>query len=260
MDKSILKRFTEDLLPVGVLEVVWPDAQQPFVPRHAKTIAEKFDWELIGMCFVCGPFKTGKYHIIDGQHRKDAVFKKFGADETIPCRVYPALDKAHAAWLFNQINDQRRRPRKIDLFRTAVTSGSEPEASIAKVVKSVGMTVGPSGIMGVGALINVFKLGGASLLGQSLVSIREAWGTDIAKTADASVIRIFAGFLHAYGDADMGRLVSVIAKQYTLGRFLGTVKSISDMQRVSTTEAGIAMLVRTYNTGLRVGKGRLADY
>jgi len=253
MDKDILKKYKEDLLPVGLLEVVWPDAQQPFVARHAKDIFENFDWELILTTFVCGPFKNGKYHIIDGQHRKHAVLKKFGAEETVPCRIYPAMDKSHASWLFNQINDRRRKPRPLDLFKTAVTAGSEAEVAIAKVVKAAGFTVGPTGLKGVAALAQVQKLGGDKLLGQTLIAMRAAWGDD-AKTADASVLRVFAGFINKYKDANLANLCTNAAKQYTMARFLGTLRSIAKMQSIASTPAGIALLVRIYNTGRRVGK------
>lgn len=251
---KMLELFKEDLLPVGLLEVVWPDAQQPFVPRHAQSIIDAWSWELLGEIIVCGPFKSGKFHICDGQHRVFAVSKLFGPKESVPCRVYSALDKAHAAWLFNQINLRRRRPKLLDIFKTSVTSGAEPEATIARVVKLQGLSIGPGNLMGVSALTFVHKLGGEKLLAQTLISIRETWGRDIVKSADATIIRIFASFLHAYKDATLPRLHATVAKQYTIGRFLGTIRSISDMERISSTVAGVNMLVRIYNTGLRLGK------
>lgn len=254
MDTESLKKFKEDLLPVEKLEIVWPDAQQPFVPGHAKSITETFNWELVGEIIVCGPFKNGKYHICDGQHRVAAVRVVCGDKETVPCRIYPGLDKAHAAWIFNQINMRRRRPRKVDLFKTAIAFKQEPEFSINKAVHAAGFSIGPGHLMGVGALENIFGLGGAALLGQTLVALRETWGQEAAKTADASVIRIFGGFIKAYEDASIARLCACVEKQFTLGRFMGAIKSISDMERISTTQAGIRMLVRAYNTGLRVGR------
>ncbi len=252
--KEFLQFFKEDLLPVGQLEIVWPDAQQPFVAKHGDGIAEDWSWELLGTIIVCGPFKNGKFHIIDGQHRVYAVQKLFGPKETVPCHVYATLDKTHAAWVFRKINVGRRKPKLIDIFKTAVTANSEPEVTIARVVRAIGFNVGPGGITGVSALAMVHKLGGDKLLSRMLLAIKDTWGVDEAKRADATIIRIFAGFIHAYKDASLLRLQASIAKQFTVGRFLGTVKSVASFQRISSTQAGIDLLVRTYDTGLRAGK------
>lgn len=252
--QEILNKFKEDLVSVGKLEVRYPDAQQPFVPKHAKYIADHFNWELVELVKVSGPFKDGKYHIIDGQHRVDAVLQKYGVTESIPARIYPQMNKAECAELFRLINDNRRRPRRLDLFRTAVTAGAEPESTIWKVTKQAGYTIGPKHITAVGGLETVHRMGGELLLAETLTIIREVWGADLTQKPDAPILLAFGRFLSEYPDASRNRLVTNVAKTYNPVRLLGTMKSVAQMERCSSTVAGLTTLVRVYNTGLKQGK------
>ena len=252
--EQILSRCKEDLIPCGMLKVIWPDSQQPFVPRHATKIAEEFSWELVGEVMVCGPFKDGLYHVIDGQHRVHAVEHLYGPLESVPCKVYPPMDKARAAWLFRQINANRRRPNKLALFKTAVTAGHEPEVLIAKTCKAIGYQIGGTGISSCTALEWVHKQGGDKLLVETLVAIRETWGQEQTKNPASAVIRSFAAFLKAYPECNHKRLFEVVCRQYTLPRFEGAIKSNSAVTGSAATTSGTDILVRTYNAGLRTGK------
>jgi hypothetical protein len=255
LNKSdILKLVKSDLLPVGQLEVLWQDAQQPFVLSHGRRIVDDFSWELLGEPIVMGPFKSGKYHICDGQHRIYAVREKYGLKETIPVRVYPPMDKGHAAWLFHEINSRRRRPAGMSLFKTAVIAGQEPEASIAKAVKSCGFSIGGNGIKGISALQYAFRLGGAKLIQEALVCLTGTWGPEETAHIDAATLKSFTTFLHDYPHADRKALCTKVGKQFTAARFLGAVRALSDAQKITTTAAGTDTLVRVYNLGRKTEK------
>lgn len=253
--KEILKQRKEDLLPVGLLDVIWPECQQPFSQKFSDSIADNFNWELLGQIVVCGPTKEGKYHIADGQNRAGAVKKRFGPRETVPCIIYPG-DKGHAAWLFHQINLRRRKPKKLDLFRTAVIAGQEPESTINKAVKAVGFSVagGANGIEAIRAVESLYRMGGVKLLAETLVSIRETWGSGEPRATDAIVISSFGAFLHSYSEANRKRLYINVAKEATPTRLIGRVRTSSDGNGITTTQAGKELLVRIYNSGLKSGR------
>lgn len=249
----------EDILPINKLEIRWDDAQQPFVQKHGDNIAKDFNWELMNQVYVTGPFSNGKYHIIDGQHRVYAAGKIGGEKECVICRVYPPMDKAHAAWLFHELNSKRRKPQALSLFRTAVTSGHEPEATISKIVKGVGFAIGSSSssnhnISGIKALEYVYRLGGSDhpkLLCNTLVAIRNTWSADEPSVTDSIIIRSFGLFLHSFPEAKLKRTQENVCKTYTPSRFVGAAKTGADAKLIHTTQAGCDVLVRMHNQGLR---------
>lgn len=250
------RTFHEDLIPVAKLQVVWPESQQPFYKKHADSIIKSFNYDLIGVIIACGPFKDGRYHIIDGQHRVAAVTQIYGPTETVPCHVYHDLTKQQAAQLFHDLNSKRRRPAALDLFRTAVTSGQQPEMNINKTVQEIGFTVGrgANGITAVESLRYVYRLGGTDgrgLLLGTLLAIRETWGLDNEEAREAAIIQAFGSFLHAHPTADRKRLYANMSKRYTASRFLAAVKTASESLMTNRSQAGRELISRIYNAGLR---------
>lgn len=258
-DRELLRSFRDDLVPVGKLKVRWIEAQRPFSPRKAKGIADKFNWELLGEVVVSGPFADdGLYHIIDGQHRSWSVDSVFGRLETVPCRVYPEMSQARAAWLFRELNSNRTKPLAIDMFRTAVTAGNEPESSIARIAKEAGYGIGNSSlnnIPGVRTLDIVYRADGdGALLKRALLAIRETWGRGAPGATDAIVIRAFAEFLRRHPEVVRKRMHQVVAKKFTPSRFVGQARTASKINDLAAHEAGTEILVRTYDQGLSTGR------
>ena len=256
-DKSV---HTTKYIAIRDLSVVWAQAQRPLDTKWSKKIADAFDDELFGELAVTLPNGNGKYHVIDGQHRVDAYIKAFTSkdgvkpmDDQVPCHVFNAANPVEAAKLFGKLNSMRKRPQPIDLFRVAVTAGTEPEASVHKILKSAGYKVSQakhdSCIAAVAAPVAVYKTYGGDTLRFLLHIIQRIWGRD-PDAVTANMIRGFGAFVAEWPHADWNRLVDRISKAYTPGRFDGAAKALRDALGGTTADAVKERLRRSYNEGL----------
>lgn len=102
--------------------------------RHVERIAADFDWDLFSVVDVApaeavegGPDVTGKYAIIDGQHRVHAA-ALVGIDK-VPCRVVATARRGQAR-AFARINGDVTAMTVWHLYRAALAAG-EPWAVAA---------------------------------------------------------------------------------------------------------------------------------
>lgn len=250
---------TTKWIRVKDLDVVWAQAQRHLDEKRAAKIAEEFDPDMFGVLSVTKVGDNGMYHVIDGQHRRRAVQILWGETEMVPCNVFDASSPARAAEIFDAMNTSRKSPQAIEIFKVRVTAGTEPEASVNKIITGLGYHVANASKMdgalrAVTACVSVYKRFGAAGLRDALFVIQGTWGK-AQESVDANMIRGYAEFLATYGERiDRQRLVDRVAKQYTPGRLMGAAKSAREMFRGSVSENIGKVLVSTYNHGLRSGR------
>lgn len=154
-------------------------AQRDYNPRWAADLAAKFDVEEMGNPTV--NHRDGAFHIIDGQHRIEALKLWLGEgkweERSVECRVYEGLSDQQEAEKFLKLND-RLKPHSFDEFRVAVSAGRETEAEIARIVGEMGLKISraKSGIAATGTLKKIYVSGGQEALARTLIIIREAYG------------------------------------------------------------------------------------
>ncbi len=139
-----------------------------------------FDLDQIGFPILSE--RGGRFFIIDGQHRIEALKHWLGEGwetQKIACKVYQDLTEKDEAELFLRYNDIRQ-VRIYDKFNVGVTARRPEEVEIKKVVEAQGLHISASktagGIGCVGTLRKSFKRGGSENLGRSLRIIRDAYG------------------------------------------------------------------------------------
>lgn len=154
-------------------------AQRDFNPKWAAELAAKFDVEEMGNPAVNQ--RDGAFHVIDGQHRVEALKLWLGEgkweDRSVECRVYDGLTDEQEAEKFLKLND-RLKPHSFDDFRLAVTAGRETEAEIARIVTEMGLKISRAGngISATGTLRKIYLRAGQEVLARTLIIIREAYG------------------------------------------------------------------------------------
>lgn len=244
-------------VPVKNLSVVWRQAQRDLDERWVKQLSESFDPDLFGTLTVTLPNGNGIYHVIDGHHRTCAIRALFGEDEKVPCNVFEIDDPARAAQMFDKINSNRKHVTAVQTFKVRVTAGSETEVAVDRIVRSCGLRIAPAsvdgGIRAVNACVSLYKRFGGEAFRLALKLICDTFGKDSDAT-DANIIRAYT-LLYAQhtGHFDRARMVERVAKQYTPGRLLAAGRAGKEMFSGKTPECIAAILVKTYNHGLRSG-------
>lgn len=256
-----LKAFKEiKWIPIKNLSVVWTEAQRPLNSKHAQMIADSFDPEMFGTIAVTKPNGHGVYHVIDGHHRKVAVEKLWGADESIPCQVFDAEDPARAAQLFDHINSGRKAPSPLELFKVRVAAGNELQVGVNNIVLKCGYTATghqANSIACVAALEAVYHTHGPVVLEATLRLIKKIWGGDDVTAVCANIVRGIGSFLSEYRHADMERLVQAMANKYTPARLQGAAKTAREMTGGNISTAIKELMVTTYNATVRSEKAKL---
>lgn len=242
-------------IAVKNLSVIWAASQRDFDPKHSKRIADAFDPEMFGVLSVTLPNGEGIYHIIDGQHRKDAVQQLFGENEKVPCVIFNARDPSRAAVLFDKINTARKAPRPIDRFRVRVTARYKDECGVARIINQAGYTVGAGGgknvIRCVDACIAIYKTFSPPVLAETLGVIRSTFGDD-QNAVDAKLVRGYGKFLGSFaGNVDMKRLIEVVQQRFTPGKLVSAAKAASEINHTNISSGIAHVLLQHYNKKLR---------
>lgn len=237
-------------LPLSGLRIIWQESQRPLNKKWAAEIAENFDPELFEPPIVTKPNCKNESHIIDGQHRVAAARQALGEDQEIPCHVYEFDDPAKAADMFSRINEKRKKPHQIEMFRTKVTAGYADEATVNRIVNSQGYAVGygsQSEISCPAALLHVYRRYNGDVLTQTLSTLSAIYGTAGAMVANH--IKGFGAFLSEYRTANLARLVKMVRKRYPdHTQLAAAIKQHKDLTNIpGSDKAAMAVLVAAYN-------------
>ncbi len=155
-------------------------AQRKLRPARVDALLASFNPDLLGVLAVNRV--NGKYHAVDGQHRRAALIKWIGEgweEQQVECAVYDGLSEQEEADLFLWLNNTLAITC-IDDFRISLTAERKEAVEIAAVVQGVGLNVAgvgaPGGIYCVGTLYKVYRRGGHAVLRHALTIIRDAYG------------------------------------------------------------------------------------
>lgn len=203
--------------------------------------------------------KDRSYHVIDGQHRVEALKAMDMLDEKIECLVYEGLSLAEEAMLFRQLNNTRQ-VQPIDRFRIRVVEGDPVACQINDLLNAYGwkITTGQrasGGFAAVSAAERVYR--GPKGIEQNLGLLRDtidiivkSWGMD-QSGAKAEILRGIAAVLKEYGDkVDKAKLIRELSK-YGGGprRLLGVARGLRDMRGGSVSDAMSETVITIINKG-----------
>lgn len=238
---------------------VHPEAQRELRPARVKYITENMNLDAIGVVTVVDAGR-GRYLIVDGQHRWQALLALGLGDWPVHCHVYSKLTDAEAAQLFRDLNNTNRRSAWDD-FSKGVIAGDEECVGISKIVEGEGLKVsdqvGDAKVCAVAALIRTYRSAngtGDEHLRSVLRVSREAWG----EQADAFNGHIIDGLgkllLRHNGELDQDALVRKLAKvPGGPAGLIGKAQARREFEggSVATNVAGVATAL--YNRGRRSG-------
>lgn len=242
-------------IPVGQISVVWAAAQRALNETTVGSITESLDPDAFGTLLITLPNGAGIYHCIDGQNRREAVERLWGAKEMVPCQIVNVTDPARAADLFSKVNSGRVKPDAISRFAVSVTAGYAVETEINDLFKTLGYRVSnqraEGTIRAVVACISVHKRLGIATLRDTLLILSSCWGR-APEVTDSQLIRGVSQFLSVYGhQADHRRVVDRISREYTPARLLGAAKALKSLTRGSVADNVTSLIATSYDVGLR---------
>lgn len=194
--------------------------------------------------------------IIDGQHRCEAVSRKWGPTATVIAHVHHGLSVSEEAALFYRLN-QRRNLRPYHAFHSLVIANAPEAIDILKVLDTFGLTYGQSPSANVVAAVDklrkIYADQGIHGLSATIGLLVSAWGHD-GHAWDGVLLAGTALFLDHYQDADLRRVRGRLAS-YEGGpvAFLRDAKGIAHTLKTSGPRGVVWLIVDVYNR--RAGRG-----
>lgn len=203
----VVRRSEIEWIPLDKLEVS-PLAQREIRPAWVSELAASLDLEQIGALTVNE--RNGRYFIIDGQHRAEAM-RLFGFDtEKLQCFTYHGLSEQEEAEMFLKLNN-RLKVSSMDEFKIAVQAGRKIEVDIDRIVREAGLHISSGGegsIRAVGKLGKIYDRSGPLVLATTLAIIRDSYGT---RGFTAEVIDGIGLFADRYADQmDQDKLIRAL--------------------------------------------------
>jgi hypothetical protein len=203
------------LVPINKMRV--PPAlvtQRPFIQGHGDWLAANLDLDSLGLVVI--NHREGNFWILDGQHRVYALRQNGFENDALECEVYEGLNDKEMAHIF-LARDKRRAINPMAKFHVSVTAEDARATAILRAVETQGLKVSRNeedGCIGaVGALGKVYDRCGDVVLGQTLRTIKVAWGSDSASFQQSVIVGLGLVFNRYNGKTNERNLADALSQE-----------------------------------------------
>lgn len=231
--------------------IVDPNVQRTLDRNRASAMADNLDMAAIGVITVSHR-GNGSYHVVDGQHRVEALRLAGGDGEKIDCRVFDGLTLEDEAKLFRLLNNTKGL-QAIDKFRVRVVEGEPIAMFIEQILNKHGWKLAMGNGSGTFAAVTAVERVWArdkEAVERTVVTLTRAFGHDAIAVHGSLVEGV--GLVYArYGEAVDDKGLADRLARYPGGaaRLIGAARGIAQTYRF-TLSAGIAdLVVELYNSG-----------
>jgi hypothetical protein len=243
-------------LPVHDLEVVQQAAQRPVNEAWVAQLMRDFNPDSLGVIIVAERNGSDTYHIIDGQHRVEALKRLGLRNRQVPCLIKASHEvQDEATWFLDHNNS--KKVSAVDRFNVAVTAGDTAAAAIRDVLAMHGVVVSkskhPGHFAAISAAERIVKHHGIEVFAEAVEVALAAWPAD-GNALHGAILQGIALALVAGADAE--RLQRTLAKSAGPLTFIGYARSRQDVYRGALFANVAGVIAERYNTGLR-SSGRL---
>ena len=171
-----------------------PQAQRTLNERRAQSMANEFVPEAIGT-IILSKRADGEHYLVDGQHRWRAC--QLLAIDNVMCEVHHGLSQTEEAILFLIKNRESSKPNALDEYKIGLTGRIPLFVDTDEVLKSKGLSVGPTSTNAVGAVNGILRITeqyGPEILKRTLQVAEAAWDRT-AETWDGMLLGGLGMFL-----------------------------------------------------------------
>lgn len=247
MRKPVIRQLSVTAL------IVDRDVQRGIDRNRVAKIADDLDLEAIGTITVSHR-GNGSYHVIDGQHRVEALRLAGGDGEKIDCRIFDGLTIEDEARLFRLLNNTARL-QALDKFRVRVVEGEEIAVAINDILIRHGWKLSGGASDGsfsaVAAVERIWNRD-TSAVDRTINTITRAWG-HMAIASNGFIVEGIGAVYARYGDAiDDTNLADRLAR-YPGGpaKLIGSARGLKDAYRFTVQTAISDLIVEIYNVNRR---------
>ncbi len=240
-----------DVYPIAVSAlIVDPAVQRGIDKRRVHKIADGIDLDAIGVITV-SIRDNGDHHIIDGQHRVEALRAAGFGQGCVTCRVFKSLSLAQEAAMFRLLNASAK-VGFLDQFRVRVIEGDPVAVDISRIAERYGWTISPSGraksgFFAVAAMERIY-LQDKVAAERAMATATRAWGHD-SLGVDGRIIEGLGLVYARYGDAaEINELTERLSKfGGGPGALLGKARGLRDLIGSTVTKSVAEIVVEIYN-------------
>lgn len=233
--------------------VVDPNVQRGLDRNRVAKIAEDLELTAIGIITVSHR-GNGSHHVIDGQHRVEALRLAGGDSEEVQCRVFEGLSIEEEARMFRLLNNTVKL-HALDKFKVRVVEGEPAAVAIHAILSKHGWRVaggaGDDAFAAVTAAERIWRRD-RDALDRTIATITRAWGHTSA--ASNGFIVEGLGLVYArYGEAtdDVSMADRLARYPGGPGRLIGAARGLQQAYRFSVTTAIADLIVEIYNANRR---------
>lgn len=200
----------------------------------------------------------GRYAIIDGNHHAEAARRLFGDDYEMRAHVYIDLVLTQEAELYTSLNVSQVKLDLLDQFKAKIVYNDTDATTLKALVESCEFTIAidsRKGLRAISVLQRIYKQVGIPMLADTLLLMKEAWGTD-SDNIRGEAIEGMIYFLARYRSSirnkpQLDRLIGILREQGPAGMIsqMGKMRAIEPNTKLAISWGrGLRAL---YNSGLR---------
>ena len=226
------------------------------IANNLRKIMTNFNLEALGEPIICDVRKENSkvpYEIIDGNHRVNVIRSLFGETTKVKCTVLPYMPLEQRAELFRTLNEDRKQPTKLEIFKSKLVLGDQDALNIHSICRAVGVNI--AGIDGKGFptsngitfLEASYRHGTLSYVLRVVKEAYEDKTTDFRKSYNSSTfLKKLDNFICMYFDElDFAKLTEKIGA-------ISPVEWIHRLgQLIHTDKTGVSVFVVEYNKGMK---------
>jgi hypothetical protein len=233
--------------------IVDPALQRGLDWRRVNKMAAELDRDAVGT-LVVSERPTGFFHIIDGQHRTEALRIAEGDDAKVDCRVFLGLTREDEARLFRLYNNTAKL-QAITKFLVRIEEQEPTALAINDLLHKYGWKVVPgSGDGQFAAVAAIEKIWNRDhrAVERSLATITKAWGHSSAAVNGT----LFEGIGLVYARYSEDIIDKSLVERLSLFEggpdgFLGKARGLHAAYNKNLPNAVADLVVETYNKNKR---------
>jgi hypothetical protein len=252
-------------------ELKWIDVHQMFIEksyqrstasgssrRNIARLVEDFSWAQCGALTVTYVPDSGKYAVIDGQHRLAAALER-GDIHELPCVVVDGMDITARADSFVGINKHRVNMNSLAKYHASVAAGDPDAVALDGLLKECGLEVSRSPVLKGDTAPNqvqspqsLLKLLGNTTRKQmiwALTAIPEAYGEERGQMR-ASLIKTIVQFIKHNPEADRAVFIAALRELDPVD-LEKSARSYREINGGTTVDAMMIALDRYYKKAAR---------